>query len=61
MLDFNTVLQGINALGTIGVLLFFVYAFYKGHIISKPVMEDIVAQTVLHVLKQLGYQQGRDT
>lgn len=53
MLDFETVFQAVNAIGTVGVLIFFVYAFYKGHIISKPVMDDIVAATVVRVLDEL--------
>jgi len=51
-------LQTINAAGVVGVLVFFVYAFYKGHIISKATLNDIIATTVRHVLAELRKDEG---
>jgi hypothetical protein len=54
-------LQLINTAGVVGVLVFFVYAFYKGHIVSKPTLDNIIASTVRHVLRELradGMEQG---
>ncbi len=51
--EVELVLQTINTAGVVGVLVFFVYAFYKGHIVSKSMMENIIASTVRHVLAEL--------
>ncbi len=38
------VLQLINAGGVVGVLVFFVWAFYRGEVISHAVFERILQQ-----------------
>jgi uncharacterized membrane protein len=36
------ILQLINTAGVLGLLVFFVYAFYTGEIISKKVLDKII-------------------
>ena len=53
MFDVDVVLGIVNTAGVVGVLAFVVFGFYKGHLISKVTLEDIVASTVRHVLEEL--------
>lgn len=36
------ILQLVNTAGVLGLLVFFVYAFYTGEIISKKVLDKII-------------------
>ena len=40
--DQINLLQVANGLGTLGVLIFLVLAFYRGDIVAKPVLDRIV-------------------
>ena len=47
------VAQIANTLGTIGLLLFLVLAFYRGDLISKPVYDKMVDKLVEGFSKEL--------
>jgi hypothetical protein len=53
------VLQLINSAGVVGTLLVFLFLFYKGHIVSRTVLEEIIASTVGKVLEELCDDEGR--
>jgi hypothetical protein len=56
MPSIETVLQvaNVSALGLI------VWCFVSGHIVSRKLLDEIIASTVQNVLEQLGYRQGKD-
>jgi len=39
----SALFEAVNALGTVGVLIFMVIAFYRGDIIPKTVLDRILA------------------
>ncbi|RLD07697.1 MAG: hypothetical protein DRI32_00400 [Chloroflexi bacterium] len=44
----------IDTAGSFGVLLFFVVAFYRGDVIPKSVVNDIVSNAVSEIMFEVG-------
>lgn len=41
-ITYTTLLQAVNTFGVVAVLVFFMFAFYQGKIISKSILDRIL-------------------
>ena len=57
----DILLKLVNALGGVGVLIFLVVAFYRGELVSRKVIDEIVKAVVSEVLATIKPMIEQDT
>jgi hypothetical protein len=57
----DILLKLVNAVGVVGVLIFLVVAFYRGELVSRKVIDEIVKAVVSEVLATIKPMIEQDT
>jgi hypothetical protein len=61
MQEVDILLNAVNAVGVVGVLIFLVVAFYRGELVSRKVIDEIVKAVVAEVLETIKPMIEQDT